>query len=150
MNKNKKIKVALTVGLCLALLGVIVFALAAFADLKRESDYIAAQPGSSGVDFLGLHIASAMVVIITFMLAVIAVDIYISLWYFLVSAVKRRVKTVMNAAAFTLSLISLFFVALVFVFETGVGSDLFILGFFWALALPIYRLVYCFVNIGKG
>ena len=146
----KKRKTVLTVALIVALACVTAFAVWGYIDVRRESEYIAAQPGSSGVDFLGPSIMAAAVVIITYMLAALAVDIYISLWYFLVSAVRRRVKTVINAVALVLSAISLLFFVFICVLDTGINNGLFTFGFFWSLAIPLYRVVYLCVGIVKG
>ena len=150
MARNKKIRIALSVMLALVLIGVAVFAVLGFLEVKRESEQLAAQPGTSGVDFLGTSILAATVVTITYMLAVIAVDIYISLRYFLVSAVRRRVKTVMNAIALFLSAISLLLFVFIGILDAGVDNGLFLFGFLWACVLPIYRLIYLCICIGVG
>ncbi len=146
----KKRKIILNALLFIALACVTAFAVWGYIDVRRESEYIAAQPGSSGIDFLGPSIAAAAVVIITYMLAALAVDIYISLRYFLVSAVRRRVKTVMNAVALFLSAISLLLFVFIGILDAGVDNGLFLFGFLWACVLPIYRLIYLCICIGIG
>ena len=146
----KKRKIILNALLFIALACVAAFAVWGYIDVRRESEYIAAQPGSSGVDFLGPSIAAAAVVIITYMLSALTVDIYISLWYFLVSAARRRVKTAMNAVALVLSAISLLIFVFICVLDTGINNGLFTFGFFWSLAIPLYRVVYLCVGIGIG
>lgn len=145
----KKRKIILNALLFIALACVTAFAVWGYIDVRRESEYIAAQPGSSGMDFLGPSILAGAVVIITYMLAALAVDIYISLRYFLVSAVRRRVKTVMNAVALFLSAISLLLFVFIGILDAGVDNGLFLFGFLWACVLPIYRLIYLAVNIGR-
>ena len=145
----KKRKIILNALLFIALACVAAFAVCGYLEVRRESEYIAAQPGSSGVDFLGPSIMAAAVVIITYMLAALAVDIYISLWYFLVSAARRRAKTVMNAVALVLSAISLLLFVFIGILDAGVDNGLFLFGFLWACVLPIYRLIYLAVNIGR-
>ena len=146
----KKRKIILNALLFIALACVTAFAVWGYIDVRRESEYIAAQPGSSGMDFLGPSILAGAVVIITYMLAALAVDIYISLRYFLVSAVRRRVKTVMNAVALFLSAISLLLFVFIGILDAGVDNGLFLFGFLWACVLPIYRLIYLFICIGNG
>ena len=146
----KKRKIILNALLFIALACVAAFAVWGYIDVRRESEYIAAQPGSSGVDFLGPSILAGAVVIITYMLAALAVDIYISLRYFLVSAVRRRVKTVMNAVALFLSAISLLLFVFIGILDAGVDNGLFLFGFLWACVLPIYRLIYLCICIGIG
>lgn len=146
----KKRKIILNALLFIALACVTAFAVWGYIEVRRESEYIAAQPGSSGVDFLGPSILAGAVVIITYMLAVLAVDIYISLRYFLVSAVRRRVKTVMNAVALFLSAISLLLFVFIGILDAGVDNGLFLFGFLWACVLPIYRLIYLCICIGIG
>ena len=146
----KKRKIILNALLFIALACVTAFAVWGYIDVRRESEYIAAQPGSSGIDFLGPSILAGAVVIITYMLAVLAVDIYISLRYFLVSAVRRRVKTVMNAVALFLSAISLLLFVFIGILDAGVDNGLFLFGFLWACVLPIYRLIYLCICIGIG
>ena len=145
----KKRKIILNALLFIALACVTAFAVWGYIDVRRESEYIAAQPGSSGMDFLGPSILAGAVVIITYMLTALTVDIYISLRYFLVSAVRRRVKTVMNAVALFLSAISLLLFVFIGILDAGVDNGLFLFGFLWACVLPIYRLIYLAVNIGK-
>ena len=145
----KKRKIILNALLFIALACVTAFAVWGYIDVRRESEYIAAQPGSSGMDFLGPSILAGAVVIITYMLAALAVDIYISLRYFLVSAVRRRVKTVMNAVALFLSAISLLLFVFIGILDAGIDNGLFLFGFLWACVLPIYRLIYLAVNIGR-
>lgn len=147
MDKNKKIKTALTVALALLLIGVLVFAVMAFADLRREAEQIAAQPGSSGVDFLGVALATSMLVIMLITLAFPLIDCYISLMYFLTSQKRTVRKRIMNSISLVLSVISMLSVLIYFVVYLDV---LLIIGFFWALALPLYRLVYCCLTIGKS
>lgn len=147
MDKNKKIKTALTVALALLLIGVLVFAVMAFADLRREAEQIAAQPGSSGVDFLGVALATSMLVIMLITLALPLIDCYISLMYFLTSQKRTVRKRIMNSISLVLSVISMLSVLIYFVVYLDV---LLIIGFFWALALPLYRLVYCCLTIGKS
>lgn len=146
----KKRKIILNALLFIALACVTAFAVWGYIDVRRESEYIAAQPGSSGIDFLGPSILAGAVVIITYMLAVLAVDIYISLRYFLVSAARRRVKTVMNAVALFLSAISLLLFVFIGILDAGVDNGLFLFGFLWACVLPIYRLIYLCICIGIG
>ena len=146
----KKRKIILNALLFIALACVTAFAVWGYIDVRRESEYIAAQPGSSGMDFLGPSILAGAVVIITYMLAALAVDIYISLRYFLVSAVRRRVKTVMNAVALFLSAISLLLFVFIGILDAGVDNGLFLFGFLWACVLPIYRLIYLCICIGIG
>ena len=146
----KKRKIILNALLFIALACVTAFAVWGYIDVRRESEYIAAQPGSSGIDFLGPSILAGAVVIITYMLAALAVDIYISLRYFIVSAVRRRVKTVMNAVALFLSAISLLFFVFIGILDAGVDNGLFLFGFLWACVLPIYRLIYLCICIGIG
>lgn len=146
----KKRKIILNALLFIALACVTAFAVWGYIEVRRESEYIAAQPGSSGVDFLGPSILAGAVVIITYMLAALAVDIYISLRYFLVSAVRRRVKTVMNAVALFLSAISLLLFVFIGILDAGVDNGLFLFGFLWACVLPIYRLIYLCICIGIG
>ncbi|MBO5914059.1 MAG: hypothetical protein J6Q72_01810 [Clostridia bacterium] len=146
----KKRKIILNALLFIALACVTAFAVWGYIDVRRESEYIAAQPGSSGMDFLGPSILAGAVVIITYMLAALAVDIYISLRYFLVSAVRRRVKTVMNAVALFLSAISLLLFVFIGILDAGIDNGLFLFGFLWACVLPIYRLIYLCICIGNG
>ena len=146
----KKRKIILNALLFIALACVTAFAVWGYIDVRRESEYIAAQPGSSGMDFLGPSILAGAVVIITYMLAALAVDIYISLRYFLVSAVRRRVKTVMNAVALFLSAISLLLFVFIGILDAGIDNALFLFGFLWACVLPIYRLIYLCICIGIG
>ena len=147
MEKIKKTRIFLSVLLAVALLVITVFAVWAYSDLRRESELIAAQPGSSGVDYLGVALASSMLIIMLITLTVSIIDIYACLMYFLTSQKKNKRKRVMNAISLVFSLVAMLSVPLFFVGQFELPL---VFGLVWALVCPIYRLVYAAINAARG
>lgn len=141
-----KIRILLSVLLVLSLLCVAVFAVWGYFDLQRESKQISAQPDSSGIDFLGVGIAWIAILIACITFAVSAVDMYWCLMYFLTSEKRTKRKKVMNLVSVTLSFVSLISVPLFFI----VYADVILIGLFWSLICPIYRIVYLAINAYTG
>lgn len=139
MERSKKTKIILSVALAVLLVGVAVFSALAFADLQREATTITAR-GGSGVDFLGVALGNAMVVMMSVTLAVAFVDIYISLSYLLTRGTDRsKVKAVLNKISLCASVLSLFSVVMCFVTQNDIPL---LFGLLWTVVWPIYRLVY--------
>ena len=135
-----RIRIFLSVLLAISLLLVLAFAVWACIDLRRESEALAAQPGTSGVDFLGFGVLYAVLAVVCVTFAVCSLDIYWCFMYFLTADKRTKLKKVMNTVSLVLSLISLLSVPLFFI--THSTDTLLVLGFFWSLICPIYRLVY--------
>ncbi|MBR6783593.1 MAG: hypothetical protein IKM32_02770 [Clostridia bacterium] len=147
MARNKKIRIALSVMLALVLIGVAVFAVLGFLEVKRESEQLAEQPGTSGVDFLGVGMVSAMIVITCMTVGISSVDLYWCLCYFLTSKKRTKRKKLLNAISLILSLLAFLSVPLYFITYFDIPLSL---GWMWSFVCPIYRIVYLAVTVGRA
>lgn len=133
--------------LAIVLVGVTVFAVWGYIDLKRESEQIAANPSASGIDFLSVSLAASMLVYVLITFTVAVIDVYACLMYFLTSQKKNKRKKVMNAISLAFSLVGALSVPLFFVARLEAPL---VFGLVWALVCPIYRLVYASINVAKA
>lgn len=147
VNDMMRNKAKLVINICyiIVLLLIAAIACSAFVELQREAEEISQTPGFSGSDLLGTAVAYGALAIVFYTAFISVTDIYFCLRYYLFSD-RKSWKNTVNGISLFLSAISLL---LLFLFGVQIDETHLSPGFLWAMAYPLFRLVYGTVSLRK-